>query len=103
MLILSIFPQTETGMILLIPIILLILSIYGFFRNFRVLKFRTTLINMTGDWCRRHIDDLVKETEVSAFEWFFPKLPSYAQMMFSFRPLKLEEWASEEDIKKLKS
>jgi hypothetical protein len=38
-----------------------------------------------------------------AFEWFFPKLPSLSQMMYSTKPLKLESFIDIKLIEQLKS
>lgn len=76
-------------------------TIYFLLRNNRVLKFRVELIDKCAEWSVRHIDEICEGREISAFDWFYPKLPSYNAMVFSFKPLTMENYFNPQDIEKI--
>jgi hypothetical protein len=40
---------------------------------------------------------------VSAYDWFYDALPHYSKILYSFKPLKLESFATQDQINKLLS
>lgn len=81
-------------------ILLLILCGYFLIRNNKVLKFRLYLCNLCSEYEYKRINKGIFNAEYTAFEWFLDKY-SYDKMLFSFYPLKLEYWYTEEEIKKI--
>ena len=45
---------------------------------------RSLLIDMCYEWSIKN--------KQNAFEWCYDRLPSYGRMIYSFRPLTIEEW-----------
>ena len=86
-----------TTIILGLSVLLMIFSFIFMERNRRVRDFRLVLI----DYCfsaplEKYIEGRDRIMEII-------NRHSYDKMLFSFKPLRLEEWYSEEDIKFLKS
>lgn len=80
------------------PVMVFIICLWGFVffrRNRRVLEFRLYINEECYSYLRRHPD------EESAYKWFWPHVASYEKMLWSFRPLKMERWFSQELIDKL--
>lgn len=66
-----------------------------------VYEFRQMIIELCGLYDLRHIRD--KDfNETSPYEWFLDKW-TYDDLLYSKKPLTLEEWYTEEEIKKIKS
>lgn len=78
----------------------LIYTFYLGYRNEKVYKFRTMISDKyIGPKAMQEIDN------GKDWQWtheIYDKLPSYDKMMFSFKPLKVENWISKEDLEKLK-
>lgn len=85
--------QILLEIIISIPIILLGCCLaYLWGRNIGVADFTKSLIVLNRDWGLRN----------KKYEWkFYFKLPSYYKMLFSFKPLKLETYFSQDEIKDL--
>lgn len=81
-------------------ILWLILCVGFLIRNNKVFKFRMYLCSLCSEYEYRRIDKDIFNSEYTAFEWFLNK-HSYSKMLFSFYPLKLEYWYTEEKIKKI--
>lgn len=82
--------------------VLLVLACYLFVRNFFVLKFGDKIINLCHKHNLRRIDESWGGNYESAYDWFFQKY-SYAEFLFSFKPLKLTYWYTKEEIERLMS
>jgi len=67
-------------------------------RNILVSNFRQKIINLSFIWSCNCDSILYEEL---AFSWFYASLPSYEKMMFSFKPLKLKNWCTQEQLDKL--
>ena len=73
---------------------------YILIRNEFVCKSQNRIIDLSHDYNIRHIETYTDET--CAFRWFQGKY-TYTQMVFSFKPLKLEAWYTKEEIKRIYS
>lgn len=98
---------------LTVYIILWVLSLLGLFgtsymlgRNSEVASFRRMLLEMTSQHSQRTIKHAKSieelETALDVYQWFFEKY-TYSQMVHSFKPLTLEAWYTEEEIKRVKN
>lgn len=86
-----------------IIILLMISSFYfGMYRNTEVYAFR----GRVRELCLTHAKTAIDKRE-SDFLWsyrtFLDNGPTYRQMVFSFKPLKLNKWYKIEDLEKLLS
>lgn len=85
-------------------VVFLVLSIlpwalvYLMIRNSLVGKFRIRLIDLSYIWSRNCDSN---KQEDWAFSWFYESLPYHEKMMFSFKPLKLKNWCTQEQLDKL--
>ena len=82
--------------------VLLVLASYLFVRNFFVMKFGAKIIDLCYKHNLRRIDEAWGGDYESAYDWFFHKY-SYGKFLFSFKPLKLKYWYTEEEIERLMS
>lgn len=87
-------------------IALLLWSIYQLYdvyrvlvRNERVYAFLMTVVDMGSSYCRRHIMD---DDALDVYEWFVNKW-NYEDILYSRKPLTLEEWYTKEEIEKINS
>lgn len=71
-------------------------------RNDAVADFRLELLNMSAMYNVRHIKDPGFSVLDDACNWFFGKY-TYEGMLYSEKPLTLEEWFTEEEIHKIKN
>lgn len=85
--------------LLIFLVLFFIYSLYILYRNCKVYKFSIELIDILGDAARKRIgagrDDW--EDVLDLIEKH-----SYETMLFSFKPLKLENWYTEDEIKQMK-
>lgn len=65
-----------------------------------VIIFRYELFELSKDYARRRIYEL-DDNCWKVYDWFFNKY-SYRQMLFSFKPLNLKSWYTEEEINEIK-
>lgn len=81
-------------------IFLIIFCIYLLFRSHKVLKFRHFLIDLAYKYA---YEEIIKGNfnYKTVYEQFVYKY-TYANMLFSFKPLKLESWYTKEEIEKIK-
>lgn len=70
-------------------------------RNHKVYIFKNKIAELTYAFCMRHLFDS-KERSIDAWDWFCNKY-TYEEMLYSNKPLTLEEWYTEEEIKRIKS
>lgn len=75
-------------------------SMYFLIRNDRVLSFSRKVIDLCHERNMRMIHQFAPNS-LNSFELFYEKLPSYESMLYSFKPLKLESYFTEEEIKEL--
>lgn len=68
-------------------------------RNNKVAAFRGKLIDMSSEYNKRRINEHDFDYKC-AYEWFLNKY-TYKRMLYSFKPLKLEAWFTEEEIKEI--
>jgi hypothetical protein len=81
----------------------LFIVIFGLIRNNKVAKFRNDIIDLCQDYNRRHSKEIFSGNAESAYDWLYRKLPSYNEMVMSFKPLTLESYIMIEDYEKLMS
>ena len=81
-----------------ISLLAFVSSLYFAIRNERVYLFREILSDMAYEYQVRH----TYESRKDVFQWFCNK-HSYNEMLFSFKPLKLKYWFSDEEIKEINS
>lgn len=83
---------------------LLFLSTYMLRRNEKVKDFCFSLVDMAYEYEIRRLKEYAESgeerTEENAFDWFANK-HSYEDYLYSFKPLKLESWFTEEEIKEI--
>jgi hypothetical protein len=100
-------PIKEEVNIMVVYILLTIIFISGMYtgyillRNRRVHRFVTLRNDLVYAWCLRHLYEIHSGEQESAYDWFPMDDPSYAELLHSFRPLKLSEWYSLELCEKL--
>lgn len=83
-----------------ILIIVLLCGIYLFIRNYKVYMFRVYIIDLIHDRTSALIDERAPYKEI--FEpWDIIINISYAKMLFSFKPLEMEYWLTEKELKLL--
>lgn len=77
----------------------MVFCLYKIDRSEKVYDFRIKILNMCNDYFFRHIDD-----KDILSKWCKP-LDKYTfeQMLNSYKPLKMEVWYTDEEIKELKS
>lgn len=86
------------SVIIIIVLVITASVSYLSIRDVQIYRFRMLINRMCSEYAYRHIDEDWK----SVWDKFYYKY-SYMQMFFSFRPLKLEYWYTEEEINKIKS
>ena len=67
-----------------------------------VSKFLHMLGDMAHDYNVRHIEQLTLDKVGEVYEWFADKY-TFQQLLYSSRPLTLEEWYTEEELKRIRS
>lgn len=82
--------------VLTILLFLLFLSFYILHRNNKVYDFCMMLSKMSYNYNMRRIDE-GRYDETDAYEWFAEKY-TYFRFLYSFKPLKLEKWFTEEEL-----
>lgn len=88
--------------------ILLVLSVYFLIRNNNVLYFRVTYVRNAYNYLHKTLHCCINEEDLNEYYKLCDKVNnaidrySYEKMLFSFKPLKLEYWFTEEEIKYLK-
>lgn len=89
--------------------LLLIGCVYTGIRNYKVYIFVTTLNNMGFTICTNYLHSIEQVTEKTIEEyerlrdlWNSIVNIGYYKMVFSFKPLKLKYWLTEEQIEFLK-
>lgn len=70
-------------------------------RNEEVYAFSMLILNIGSNYCRRHIL-AGDEDALDVYDWFVHKW-TYSDLLHSRKPLTLEKWYSEEEIKKINS
>lgn len=85
----------------IIAIIVFLLAVYILRRNRKVYKFVTDINELCYKHDLRRIEDKTYYKSVSAYYWFGNKY-SYERYVFSFKPLKLENWFTKEEIERIK-
>ena len=83
-------------------IILLVFLLYFIIRNDNVLRFRLNICQLCSEYEQRKIENGTFNPDNLSFNWFLDKY-SYGRMVLSFRPLKLEYWYTDEEIKEINS
>lgn len=90
--------------LLCLCILSLFLSMYMTRRNRRVRDFCLSLVAMAYNYeirrLREYAESGEERKEKNAFDWFVNKY-SYEDYLYSFKPLKLESWFTEEEIKEI--
>nr|DAH58157.1 MAG TPA: hypothetical protein [Bacteriophage sp.] len=90
---------------LLICLAEIVFSFYKLKRNEQVHEFRLLILELTSQNCKRRIRSASNISEFShsldAYDWFANKY-SYNDMYNSFKPLTLEAWYTEDELKRIK-
>ena len=90
--------------LLCLCILSLFLSMHMLRRNEKVREFCLSLVDMAYDYEMRRLREYaeigVGREEKNAFDWFANKR-SYEDYLYSFKPLELESWFTEEEIKEI--
>lgn len=91
---------------IIIPVLIacLVAIIYSFWmlrRNTKVAAFRLQINDLCYRWSSDRVPQMARGEETSAYYWLWAKMPSYEKMLFSIKPLKLKNWLTEEQLKKL--
>ena len=67
-----------------------------------VSKFFHMLGDMAYDYNMRHIEQLTLDKIGEVYKWFADKY-TFRQLLYSSRPLTLEEWYTKEELEKIRS
>lgn len=94
------FIDTFVIIIGLIAVLLLCLCFYMLYRNHRVYKLRSKLIDLCSDYDKRHSREFTDHRQ-SSFVWLYNELPTYDEMMYSLKPIRLQTYITEEQYQKL--
>lgn len=86
--------------ILTIATIWLLGLIYFLIRNYKVFKFRMYIANLIYSRACDKINDGTSYEDASCL-WNMLQDISYDEMLFSFKPLKMECWFTDEELKSL--
>lgn len=76
--------------------VLWIVSQYAFFRNNKVFDFRRRILDMCSRAAERDIQNEIRDWSRS---YCLLNKHSYKAMLYSFKPLKLEKWFTDDEIK----
>ena len=88
--------------------ILLVFSVYFLIRNDNVLYFRLNYVRNAYNYLRKTLYCCTNEEDLDEYYKLRDRVNnaidrySYDKMLYSFKPLKLEYWFTEEEIKYLK-
>lgn len=88
--------------------ILLVFSVYFLIRNDNVLYFRLNYVRNAYDYLYKTLHCCTNEEDLDEYYKLCDRVNnaidrySYDKMLFSFKPLKLKYWFTEEEIKYLK-
>jgi hypothetical protein len=73
-------------------------------RNEKVCQFRLRIVDICSNYNITYINKKQEYNDtVSAYKWCYAKLPSYEQMLYSTKPLRLTQWVPADDLIKLKT
>lgn len=93
--------MSDSIVIIILIIALIFLGFTWYFcvhRNDRLVVFRICILHLCTTYDILHA--IEPGSEEDAFKWFEEKY-TYNQMLFSFKPLKLEAWYTPEEISKI--
>lgn len=101
-----------TNLILLVALILMVLCLYILYRNNKVYWFSVSLNHFLFDELKRILNTYKDNNEFHEDEdsynyirdkiYFLLEKYSYNEYLFSFKPLKLEKWFTEEELEFIK-
>ena len=80
--------------------IVILYGVYLLMRNDKVCEFRQKVIKLCHERNLVEIYNL-SPNRINCWQLFYNKLPSYESMLHSFKPLKLETYFTEEEIREL--
>jgi hypothetical protein len=86
--------------IVLVTVLVLCFCFYMLYLNKKVYELRIKIIDLCGDYDKRHILEFRHPNE-SALYWLYNELPTYGEMMYSFKPIRLQTFITEEQYQKL--
>jgi hypothetical protein len=58
------------------------------------------IVDLCSDYDKRHSREFTDQRH-SAFVWLYIELPTYDEMMYSFKPIRLQTYITEEQYQKL--
>lgn len=79
---------------------MLIICTYLLIRNEKVSRFRVGLIDLADKGCEKLINDLGCEYFLRPYDIY--NSVSYEKMLYSTKPLRIDVWYTEEEIKQMK-
>lgn len=88
--------ETFWWIVFCIGVFLIVFGVWMGERNNKVYVFRMHVLDLCGSAAKRCGDDWCKPYRISHKH-------SYYRMLFSFKPLKLEAWFTDDEIKVLKN
>lgn len=86
--------------LLCLCIVALFFSMYLAHRNGQVRDFCIHLVDMAYEYELRRIKETEPRKTENAYNWFVHKY-SYDNFLYSLKPLKLENWYTEEELKEI--
>lgn len=86
--------------VLIVCSIGVIISMYALIRNNKVYKFRCYIADLIYSRACDMIDDEVSYQDTS-YLWNMLNNISYEEMLYSFKPLKMECWFTDDELKLL--
>ena len=83
-------------------LILVIIAMYLVIRSFKVSSFRSRIFDLTN---KSHRTDIYSANRalIRSIEKKIIGGPSYSRMVFSFKPLRLKYWFSDEEVSLIKT
>jgi hypothetical protein len=97
--------MTSTTVILILTIVAIAISLYYLYRNNATYKLRKLISDIDYEMTMQKIRNAKDEDDlcrISVNDGIYSKLPSYDDMLHSFKPLTLEQWLSPEDLQAVK-
>lgn len=71
------------------------------YRSHLTFKLRNRINQLCYEYSLENIEKIVVKEKTSAYDWIYDGLPTYSQMVWSFKPLRLKYWIPEMDLAEL--
>lgn len=99
----TLFVSTSDQIVFVAFILFFLFMFYFLKRNHDVFDFRSSLRRKCLEFDLQNIENGSYHEITNNCGLIIDSLPSYYKMVFSFKPLKIEKWLTEEQVKKLKN